>query len=278
MIQKLIVLIGAMFLLLISGNVIGDTSVIVNLKSALLVIGGPMMSTFLAFPMKTIKGLFRSLLAAFREEEADQEALVRQVEDLARVWRQQGIKSLEEEGKKVRNPFLSKGIELVTDGYDRFEIRNIMEKEYELYLSRKESQVSVLNTLAKLAPVFGFVGTIIGLIDVLGNIGEPAQIGKGMALALLTTFYGLLFANFLFMPLSRKLTESIKYETTLLHVILEGVLDIADQKNAKSISYRLNSYLNVGGMHSVNAPREKEEPKRPRTLRVPSLNRAAVRN
>jgi chemotaxis protein MotA len=121
-----------------------------------------------------------------------------------------------------------------------------MEKEYELLFSRKESQVNMLNTLAKIAPVLGFVGTIIGLIDVLSNMGEVGEIGRGMALALLTTFYGLLFSTFLFLPLAKRCSEENKAEASLLNIILEGVLDICDQKNSHAISYRLESYLGVG--------------------------------
>jgi chemotaxis protein MotA len=131
-----------------------------------------------------------------------------------------------------------------------------MEKDYELYFSRKESQVNILNTLAKLAPVFGFVGTIIGLINVLNNVEDPAQIGKGMALALLTTLYGILLANFLFFPLSKKLSEHTKAEATVLNIILEGVMDIADQKTSKSISHRLNSYLDINHLSHMKRARE----------------------
>ena len=245
MLQKMILVIGAMFFLFLSGNVVGDTSVLMNLKSGGLVLGGTLLSAFLAFPLKTIKEMLKSLPTVFRNEETDNQGLVKEMEDLARVARMEGTKALEAAGKTVENDFLCKGIELVVDNYDRYEIRNIMEKEYELHFSRKESQVNILNTLAKLAPVFGFVGTIIGLINVLGNMTEPTQIGKGMALALLTTFYGLLFAYFLFLPLAKKVSEHTKAEATLLKVILEGLMGIAEQKNAKSISHRLQSYLGV---------------------------------
>ena len=245
MLQKMILVIGAMFFLFLSGNVVGDTSVLMNLKSGGLVLGGTLLSAFLAFPLKTIKEMLKSLPTVFRNEETDNQGLVKEMEDLARVARMEGTKALEAAGKTVENDFLCKGIELVVDNYDRYEIRNIMEKEYELHFSRKESQVNILNTLAKLAPVFGFVGTIIGLINVLGNMTEPTQIGKGMALALLTTFYGLLFAYFLFLPLAKKVSEHTKAEATLLNVILEGLMGIAEQKNAKSISHRLQSYLGV---------------------------------
>ena len=256
MLQKLILLIGLILFMILSGNAIENTSITLNLRSALLVMAGSLLSAFIAFPMKTFRDLFKSLVTVYKQEATDNEPLVQEMEKLAVIWRRHGIVALEKARKAVENVFLNKGVELVIDGYNRYDIRNIMEKDYELYFSRKESQVTVLNTLAKLAPVFGFVGTIIGLINVLNNVEDPAQIGKGMALALLTTLYGILLANFLFFTLSKKLSEYTKAETTVLNLILEGVMDIAEQKTSKSISHRLNSYLGVNHLSHMN--REKD--------------------
>jgi chemotaxis protein MotA len=261
--QKLIVVIGGMFFLILSGNAVEGTSIVMNLKSAMLVLVGTILSALLAFPMRTFKDLAKSLFAVFKKDETDYEALVSELEKLALIWRRHGNLALEKAGKLVENVFLHKGIELVVDGYDRYDIRNMLEKDFELYFSRKESQVSVLNTLAKLAPVFGFVGTIIGLIDVLRVMEDPTQIGRGMSLALLTTFYGILFANLIFLPLSKKLSEHIKVEATVLNVILEGIMDISDQKNSKSISYRLNSYLGVNRLSQMNKQLGDEHAQRP---------------
>jgi chemotaxis protein MotA len=254
--QKIILFIGLLLFLILSGNAIENTSIMMNLKSAVLVMAGTLLSAFIAFPMKTFRDLFKSLRVVYKQEETDNEPLVQELERLAVIWRRHGIIALENARSRVENVFLNKGVELVIDGYNRYDIRNIMEKDYELYFSRKESQVNILNTLAKLAPVFGFVGTIIGLINVLNNVEDPALIGKGMALALLTTLYGILFANFLFFPLSKKLSEYTKAETTVLNLILEGVMDIAEQKTSKSISHRLNSYLGVN--HLSHMKKEKE--------------------
>jgi chemotaxis protein MotA len=245
LIQRLIIWVGVMFFLLLSGNVVGETSPIMNFKSGLLVLAGTLLSVLLAYPMKTIRDLAKHLRDNFQQSEIDPEVLVHQMERMARVYRHQGTKALEEAADGAVNPFLRKGIHLVVDGYDRYEIRNILEKEYEIYFSHTESQTNILNTSAKLAPVFGFVGTIIGLISVLSHMGEPTEIGKGMALALLTTFYGLLFSNFLFLPLAKKLSERSKAEATLLNIVMEGVMDISDGKNAKYIAHRLHSYMNV---------------------------------
>ena len=206
MLQKAILGIGLLLFIILSGNAIENTSIMMNLKSVFLVLAGTLLSAFIAFPMKTFRDLFKSMIVVYRHEETENEPLVQELERLAVIWRRHGTIALEKARKSVENVFLNKGVELVIDGYNRYDIRNIMEKDYELYFSRKESQINILNTLAKLSPVFGFVGTIIGLINVLNNMQDPAQIGEGMALALLTTLYGILMANFLFLPLS-KVTE-----------------------------------------------------------------------
>ena len=260
--QKIILFIGLLLFIILSGNAIENTSIMMNLKSALLVLSGSLLSAFIAFPMKTFRDLLKSLLAVYRHEETDNEPLVEELEKLAVIWRRHGIIALESAKKRIDNVFLNKGIELIVDGYNRYDIRNIMEKDFELYFSRRESQVNILNTLAKLAPVFGFVGTIVGLINVLNHVEDPAQIAKGMALALLTTLYGILLANFLFFPLAKKLSEYTKTETTVLNLILEGVMDIAEQKTSKSISHRLNSYLGIN--HLSHMHRDIPDPHRAR--------------
>ena len=267
MIQKAILAGGVMFFLFASGKIIGETSVIINLKSGFLILGGTVMTAFLAFPVRTIKDLVKNLQVLLKNEETDHEGTVRQIADLARIGRIHGTKALENQGKKVKDPFVRKGIELIVDGYDRFEVHNIMEKEYELHFSRKESQVTMLNTLAKIAPVLGFLGTIIGLIDVLSNMGEAGEIGRGMALALLTTFYGLLFSNFVFLPLAKRCSEVNKTEASLLSIMLEGIMDICEQKNSHAISYRLESYLGLG--ESAERANLKSPPQR--TKRVPPV-------
>ena len=245
MIQVIIVAAGVMICLFLTGNTVGEISAVVNFKSGLLVLGGTLMCAFLAFPVKTFRELIKSLMEVFRYEETNHKDLLFQIESLANVRWFYGIRELEEDGKRTENPFLRRGIELVVDDYDRHEIRDIMEKDCELYFSNKASQIHLLRTLAKFAPAFGFIGTIIGLISVLNTIGGPAEIGKGMSLALLTTLYGSLISNFFFLPLAKKLSEYTKTEITQLNIIMEGVMDISDKRNPKAISHRLQSYLGV---------------------------------
>ena len=125
MVHKVILCGGVMLFVLVSHTIIGETSVMINLKSGVLVLGGSLMSAFLAFPMRTIKELAKNLKALLRKKETDREDIVRQIASLARIARMDGVRALEAEGKKANNPFVRKGIDLVVDGYDRFEIHNI---------------------------------------------------------------------------------------------------------------------------------------------------------
>ena len=243
MIRKMIPAAGIIFFLGLSTKIVGETSMMLNLKSGIMVLGGTLVIGFLSFPMKSYRDLFKTFFVIFRRNEMDYRILIKDIARLSRVNRLYGDLVLEKEARRTKNVFLRKGIDLIVDGYESFEIHNIMEKEYEIYFSRKESLVNILNTLQKLAPVIGFLGTIIGLISVLNHLGSPADMGKGMAIALLTTLYGLLIANFLFLPLHKKLTEHLKMESALLYVIIEGVLDISQGKNSRAIAYHLQSYI-----------------------------------
>jgi chemotaxis protein MotA len=243
MIRKMIPAAGIIFFLGLSTKIVGETSMMLNLKSGIMVLGGTLVIGFLSFPMKSYRDLFKTLFVIFRRNEMDYRILIKDIARLSRVNRLYGDLVLEKEARRTKNVFLRKGIDLIVDGYESFEIHNIMEKEYEIYFSRKESLVNILNTLQKLAPVIGFLGTIIGLISVLNHLGSLADMGKGMAIALLTTLYGLLIANFLFLPLHKKLTEHLKMESALLYVIIEGVLDISQGKNSRAIAYHLQSYI-----------------------------------
>ena len=249
MIQKMILTAGAILLLCLLVTIVGESSTIIAFKSGLLVLGGTLVVGFLAFPMKSYQDIFKALYVLFRQGEPDYMMLAKQIESLSRINRLYGHLALEKEAHHIENPFLRKGVELIVDKYDSFEIYKIMEKEYELYFSHKESMVNILTTLQKLSPAIGFVGTIIGLIDVLGNIGSPGEMGRGMSVALHTTLYGLLFGNFLFLPLYKKLSENLKSQAALLNVILEGVIDISKERNSKAVGYRLQSYIeNYNGM------------------------------
>jgi chemotaxis protein MotA len=243
MIRKMIPVAGILLFLGLSTSLAGKTSIALNIKSGILVFGGTIVIGFLSFSMKRYRELFETLKVVFRGREIDYRRLIKDIANLSRINRLYGHMALEKESHGINNFLLRKGIDLIVDGYDSYDIQQIMEKEYEIYFSRKESLANILSTQQKLAPVIGFLGTIIGLMSVLNHLESPANMGQGMAVALLTTLYGLLIANFLFLPLHKKLTEHLRTESTLCYVILEGVLDISNDKNSRAIAYHLQSYV-----------------------------------
>ena len=267
MTQMLLLITGLMIFLFFIGNVVGDLSDVTNLKSYLLVFGGTLMCGLLAFPLRSFKGLLKSLRQVFRHDDTADRTLIYEIETLAHVRWLYGIRELEREGKRASNRFLRKGIEFVVDDYPRDEIDDMLERDFNIYLSEKLSQINILTTLAKIAPAIGFVGTIIGLIGVLNHMQNPAEIGKGMSLALLTTLYGSLLAHFLFLPLSKKLSEYTKAEFIQLSIIKEGVIAISDKRNPKVVSHHLQSYVES---QSVPKTRDLDPSSLSRTVPQPS--------
>ncbi|BBO77196.1 motility protein A [Desulfosarcina widdelii] len=237
---------GIMVFGIVAGDAIGDIPVLVNLKSAVLVLVGTLIGGLLSAPVNTVGGFIHNISASLKRKPSDPEELIRQIASLGRLRRTMGIRELSVRYEAVENPFLRQGLLQVLDQRNRQQVEEGMEKKISLYLSGLQSHLAVIQYFVKLAPVFGFVGTIIGLINVLNHMGDASQIGYGMAISLLTTFYGLLLANFLFAPLAGKLAVHIQRETVTLNIVIEGVMAIFDECASLEITHRLLSYVEAG--------------------------------
>lgn len=243
MLRNCLLLIGITIFILFARNVMGDIPLWLNVKSGAIVLLGTLIGGTLAFPVHTLRGFFSSLLNSLKPEPKSVEDLIRQIIALARLYR---IASLGEMNRKINslsNPVLRRGLQMVIDQNDSRRVELLLEKEIHLYLDQLQAQLNVINRLSRLAPIFGFVGTIIGLINVLNHIGNPAQIGQGMAAALLTTFYGLLFANFLFLPIAGKFADYSRHEALLLNVVYDGVVAVCEQRHPLEIAHNLKTYV-----------------------------------
>jgi chemotaxis protein MotA len=235
-------LVGVAIFIFFARNVMGDMPVWLNFKSAALVLLGTLIAGTLAFPVHTLRGFSSSLINCLKPKPGSVEDLILQIVSLARVQRLADLREMNSKVNGLSNPVLRRGLQLVMDHPDRQRVEFLLEKEIHLYLDQLHAQLNVINRLSRLAPIFGFVGTIIGLINVLNNIGDPTQIGQGMAAALLTTFYGLLFANFLFLPIVGKFSDYSRREALKLNVIYDGVVAICEQRPALEIAHNLKSY------------------------------------
>lgn len=239
MVQKILPAAGIVVFILLSGTVSELSSIMLNIKSNLIILTGALVCSLVSYPLSLFSELYVNIRKAFSCEKPDLDALIKQIVVLAVIQRRQGNRALDEKSKTIDHGFLKMGIEMVADGFDRYTIFKTLERRYDNFLQARQSQADLINTFIKLMPVFGFVGTIIGLINVLSHMGSPELIGKGVATALLTTFYGLLYANIIFLPIAKKLAEKTRHDSMELALIIEGVLDIADKTNAKAIGYRL---------------------------------------
>lgn len=269
MIKIAVVVLSTVLFLKAQHALLGEADPLAILEGVALVLLGPLFSVMLSHPQETLRRLWGEILALRHQGGCREGELLAQIRRLARVWQEAGPKELEAEGKKIVNPFLRKGVDMVIDGYAPADIRRILEKNYDLYLSRKEALAGILSSLTRLPQSFGFIGTVVGLINVLGNLNDKAGIGPGVSVALFSTLYGLLFANFLFMPLCKKYAERIREEVNSFHLITEGVLGLANRESSRHLHYKLESCLAAGEAAEVPAPAPPPRSRRPRIAPVP---------
>lgn len=157
-----------------------------------------------------------------------------------------GVPALEQEAKKsVRgDKFLKFGVEMVISGYTGDEVREIMNNTIETTFGRNTVQVEILKAMASAAPAFGMIGTLVGLIIMLDNMGgDPSSLGKGLAVALLTTLYGVMFARIIFLPAATKILQREQIIRFRNYLVAEGLSLLADKKSPRYIQDRMNSYL-----------------------------------
>ncbi len=223
-------------------------------SALLLVVGGSVLATLAAVPAGQLLSVGRVLRNALyvrtRPTEMSIEALVR----LAESARREGLLSLERPVSELDDPFLQRAMRMAIDGADGATITGVMQTEMEATDLRHACGKGVLESIARFAPVFGMIGTIIGLIIMLGHMDDPTKIGPGMAVALLTTLYGLVVANVFCVPLARKLTHRSSEELLNKTIILKGVLAIQAGDHPRTVEQKLRAYLPASQQESTYRP------------------------
>lgn len=221
----------------------GELITYIHVASLLIVLGGTVGATLIAYPIKDLKGIGRIFKKAFFYKEISVNGVIEEIIELANVARKEGLLSLEEFGDKLDDEFLKKGINLIVDGTDPELVRNILETELAFLEERHDQAKGILEAMGAYAPAFGMIGTLIGLINMLKEMDDPAAIGPNMSVALITTFYGSLFANVLFLPLAQKLTIRSKSEVLLKELMIEGLLSIQAGENPRIIEEKLKTFI-----------------------------------
>ncbi|WP_066507330.1 motility protein A [Abyssisolibacter fermentans] len=221
----------------------GDLLTFIHPSSLAIVLGGTIASTLISFPLAKVTNTFKVVKKAFFTKPISQQDVISQMITLANVARKEGLLALEEAGDKADNYFMKKGIMLIVDGTDPELVRNVLETELNFLEERHQEGQSVLNTMAAFSPAFGMVGTLIGLINMLKELSDPTSVGPNMSVALITTFYGTVFANLIFTPLANKLKGRSNEELLVKEMIVEGLLSIQAGENPRIIEEKLITFV-----------------------------------
>jgi chemotaxis protein MotA len=229
-----------------------------DFPSILITYGGTVMSMFIQFPLESIKELPRIVGKVFTAQKRNPAGVIVMMVGFAQKARREGLLALEDEVQQLDDDFLKKGIQLVVDGTDPELVRNILEVELTFIEERHNSGAGILTFLAATAPGFGMIGTLIGLIQMLGNLNDPSSLGPGMATALITTFYGSFAANWLANPMAQKLKARSSEEILLKEVMIEGILSIQAGENPRIVEEKLKAFLAPGERRVPVEERERE--------------------
>lgn len=222
----------------------GSWTSFVNVPSILIVVGGTLAVTTMCFSLgemlRTVRVMMKTVFYTSRDPS---EAAV-QVLQIAEVARRKGVLALQGVMDSLTGePFLHKGMAMVVDGTPGEEVEAIMRRDMVAMVQRHAKSASVLRKMAEYSPAMGLIGTLIGLVQMLGNLSDPGSIGPAMAVALLTTFYGAVLANLVFSPMASKLERNSQEEALVNNVYTMGAASIGRQENPRRLEMLLNSIL-----------------------------------
>ena len=222
-----------------------------NLESMMIVLGGTLSATAIAFRLNEVKRVFGLIGFVFKKPAFQLGDVVDDVVALGEAYRKDR-QSLEQQAANLRNRFLKDGVIFITQGISSDDLQEIMKTREEYRERREANEAGLMKTLGTYSPAFGMVGTLIGLIMMLLGMGSSdggdmaAQLGTSMSIALITTFYGAVLANLLFLPFAEKINSRNKENTVCGELIIEGLLLIHQKKHPIIIRDMLNSYLPPG--------------------------------
>ena len=235
-------------ILVVISIIIGDQGVVailnfLNAPSALITFGGAFCCVLAAYTMPDFIAGIKSFGLVFKLSEMNMPDVIRKIIELSNVARKEGLLSLEEAAGDLDDEFMKKGILLIVDGTDPELVRGIMETELVSIEDRHKKKISFWEDLGAMGPAWGMIGTLIGLVNMLYEMSDPSSIGPSMAVALITTLYGSLLANWICTPVATKLKVNNANEIMMKEIMIEGLLSIQAGENPRVIEEKLKSFL-----------------------------------
>jgi len=218
-------------------------SAFIDYPSVMVVVGGSIAAVLISFPLKSFLNTARVAMNVFFNKQEDFNTLIEQIVSLAETARRDGLLALENRLDEISNPFVVLGIQMAVDGTRPEVIEDIMRTEMDAVATRHRSGKNLVEQMGRFAPAFGMIGTLMGLIIMLGNMQDPEAIGPGMAVALITTLYGAIMANVVFLPFAEKLGFINKHELLAMEIIVRGIMGIQSGDNPRVIEQKLSTFV-----------------------------------
>lgn len=231
----------------------GHASSIMQLTAALIVLGGTVGATLVAFPLPDFLRGLKMSREAFTQKKLDLSGLVQTLLELATVARRDGVLALESKLTNIEDPFLRRAVGFLVDGVDATVVRDALEAESQAEFEENSVGAKVFESAGGFAPTVGILGAVLGLIHVMENLSDPSKLGGGIAVAFVATVYGVGIANLLLLPMATKLKRKLAIERDRKAVIIEGVLSIQEGLNPRVLEDKLRA---LTGGHG--APAEKK--------------------
>jgi chemotaxis protein MotA len=233
----------------------GIAALLINVNAFVLVFGGTFACMLITYPWSVLRRVPHALrMIFFPPKTEDPSVIINNMVRLAELSKRGGIDALENEMNLVRERFLADGLRMVVNGIPPELIRENLEKEIAFTRLRHQQLSNVFRTLGTYAPVFGLLGTLIGVVQILRNLTDPQSLGAAMAIAVTTTFYGIFGTNFLFLPIAGKLGAHSDAEMLVKEVIIEGLLAVQAKEVPALVSLKLQAFLSHR-IRDLNVPR-----------------------
>ncbi len=221
----------------------GSFGAFFDAPSMMVVIGGAIAATLISFPLKNFLSVFGVGMKVLLYKLDSIPALVEEIVSLAETARRDGLLALEGRIDEIKNPFIVMGVQMAVDGTRPEVMEDILRTELDAVATRHRDGKGLLDCMGRFAPAFGMIGTLMGLIIMLGDMSDPSKIGQGMAVALLTTLYGAIASNVVFLPFAEKLGFTNKQELLAMEIIVRGIMAIQSGENPRVIEQKLNTFV-----------------------------------
>ncbi|MCD0506017.1 motility protein A, partial [Bordetella petrii] len=222
-----------------------DPALYVNLPGLIVVLGGTCAALFISYPLREVARVFALVRTVFRSERIDSRRDIDELAAMAQLWMNNDVRKVEDALQKVSNPFLRTGVQLVIDHTPEDQIIELLQWRIARLRAREHAEAQMFRIMAGFAPAFGMLGTLVGLINLMSILGsgDMVLIGQQLAVALMTTFYGILLANLVCKPIAVKLERRTEQRLMVMNMVLQGIAMMCARRGPAVVRETLNSFM-----------------------------------